>query len=123
MNNLKKLATLLLLLSAASTAMSQQETDAQTGLIIDEGFETVKENCTVCHSAKLITQTGASRKGWKETIRWMQQTQNLWQFTPETEKTILDYLAKNYAPKRTAGRRAPLVVDRWYRLDAGTAKK
>ena len=103
--------------------MSREETDAQTGLIIDQGFETVKENCTACHSTKLITQTGATRESWQQSIRWMQKTQNLWQFSPETEKTILDYLAKNYAPKRTAGRRAPLVVDQWYRLDAGASEK
>ena len=123
MNHSKSLAVLFLLLSVASTAMSREETDAQTGLIIDQGFETVKENCTACHSTKLITQTGATRESWQQSIRWMQKTQNLWQFSPETEKTILDYLTRNYAPKRTAGRRAPLVVDQWYRLDAGASEK
>ncbi len=123
MNHLKSLAVCLLLLSAAATAMSREKTDAQTGLIIDQDFETVKQNCTVCHSAKLITQAGASRKGWEESIRWMQKTQNLWQFPPETEKAILDYLARNYPPKGAASRRAPLVVDKWYRLEAGAAEK
>jgi hypothetical protein len=37
----------------------------------------------------------------------MQATQNLWQFEPEVENAILDYLAENYAPRQTH-RRAPL---------------
>jgi mono/diheme cytochrome c family protein len=123
MNDSKNLAVLFLLLLVASTAMSREKTDAQTGLIIDQGFETVKQNCTACHSARLITQSGATRTGWKESIRWMQKTQNLWQFPPETEKTILDYLAKNYAPPHADGRRAPLVVDKWYRLDVRASKQ
>jgi cytochrome c1 len=123
MNLSKNLAVFFLLLSAASAAMSQEKTDAQTGLVIDEGFETVKQNCTACHSAKLITQTGATRESWQQSIRWMQKTQNLWQFSPETETTILDYLAKNYAPPTVASRRAPLVVDKWYRLEAGVSEQ
>ena len=42
-------------------------------------------------------------------IRWMQDTQNLWQFTPEVEKQILDYLAQNYPPQANR-RRAPIPV-------------
>ncbi|WP_197685626.1 hypothetical protein [Vreelandella subglaciescola] len=37
----------------------------------------------------------------------MQKTQGLWQFQPEMEATILDYLASNYGPKEDA-RRPPL---------------
>jgi hypothetical protein len=40
-------------------------------------------------------------------IRWMQASQNLWQFQPEIEEQILDYLATNYPP-RTNRRRAPI---------------
>ena len=54
------------------------ELDSATGLVIDEGFQLVKGNCTPCHSARLITQNRASREGWKEMIQWMQETQNLW---------------------------------------------
>lgn len=120
---LRNLAVLIVLLTSASTGISAPKTDPQTGLIIDEGFETVKKNCTVCHSAKLITQAGADREGWEEIIRWMQKTQNLWQFAPETEQVILDYLAKHYAANRTAGRRAPLVVEEWYPLSVDAPGK
>ncbi len=123
MKHLQSLAVCLLWLSSAATAVGREETDARTGLIIDQNFETVKQNCTACHSAKLITQAGATRKGWEASIRWMQETQNLWQFSPKTEKAILDYLAKNYAPPHTVGRRAPLVVEGWYRLHTGASHR
>ncbi len=82
--------------------------DSETGFVIDEHWELVKSNCTGCHSAKIVTQTRAERETWLEMIRWMQRTQNLWQFPPQTETEILDYLASNYAPVRPRSRRAPL---------------
>ncbi|UYG08733.1 hypothetical protein [Halomonas sp. M4R1S46] len=84
-----------------------QETDPETGLVKAEGWQVVKANCTVCHSAKLVTQNSGSRNHWEHLIRWMQDTQGLWQFRPEMEATILDYLAEHYGPKAGA-RRAPL---------------
>ena len=118
MKHLLSLAVCLMLLSVTATAISREKVDTRTGLIIDRDFETVRQNCTACHSAKLITQTGATREGWEQSIRWMQKTQNLWQFPAKTEKAILDYLVRNYGPPRIGGRRAPLVVGKWYRLES-----
>ena len=88
-----------------------------TGLIVGAGFSAVKSNCTNCHSAQLVTQNRASRDGWKETIRWMQKTQGLWDLGA-SESVILDYLAENYGPQ-DYGRRANLQLDsiEWYILD------
>ncbi|MBP0049157.1 hypothetical protein H9C73_10445 [Marinobacterium sp. AK62] len=83
------------------------EKDPQTGLIVAEGWETVRNNCTACHSAGLVTQNSGSRNHWLGLIRWMQDTQNLWQFDPKTEETILDYLSTHYGVKEGA-RREPL---------------
>lgn len=88
--------------------------DTESGLVIDPGFNLVKTNCLRCHSSKLITQNKANRETWKETIRWMQKTQNLWDLG-ENESKILDYLAKNYAPGQM-GRRLPLRDVQWYEL-------
>ncbi|PHI20996.1 hypothetical protein CEQ90_04735 [Lewinellaceae bacterium SD302] len=92
-------------------------THPETGLIYAEGYELVKANCTVCHSAKLVTQNRASRQGWAEMIDWMQRTQGLWELGANEPK-ILDYLAEHYAPEET-GRRANLDVEaiEWYVLD------
>ena len=86
-----------------------------TGLIEGEGMHLVIAHCTACHSAKLVTQNRADRQGWKKMIRWMQDTQNLWDLG-DSEPTILEYLSKNYAPKRT-GRRPPLTDIEWYDLE------
>lgn len=96
-------AATLLLFSAAACG----ETDPDSGLIVDEHWQLVKANCGACHSPKLVTQNRGSRQNWLEMIRWMQETQGLWQFDAVTETAILDYLEKNYAPA-TASRRAPL---------------
>ncbi|MGB8714370.1 MAG: hypothetical protein WCD50_14770 [Onishia taeanensis] len=96
-------ATLLL----AQPALAE-DTDPETGLVIAEGWQVVSANCTVCHSAKLVTQNSGSRNHWQGLIRWMQDTQGLWAFTPEMEATILDYLTAHYGPKEGA-RRPPLA--------------
>lgn len=86
-----------------------------TGLIVAEGFETVRAQCTACHSGKLVAQNRATRTGWKEMINWMQETQGLWALG-ENEPVILDYLATNYGPEET-GRRANLDEVEWYILE------
>lgn len=87
-----------------------QESDAATGFITAPGWETVRNNCTACHSSKLITQNSGSREHWLSLIRWMQDKQGLWQFDADTENTILDYLSQNYGPKSGA-RRMPIIME------------
>ena len=86
-----------------------------TGLIAEEGYELIRANCGACHSLKLVTQNRNTRDGWLETIRWMQETQKLWDLG-ENEPGILDYLAKHYGPEET-GRRKPLEIAEWYELE------
>jgi len=88
-----------------------------TGLAYAEGFDIVRGTCTPCHSAKLVTQNRATRAGWSQMIRWMQETQGLWDLGKQ-EPIILDYLATHYAPKEE-GRRANLEVEaiEWYVLE------
>ncbi|MDG2288701.1 MAG: hypothetical protein P8K83_02770 [Woeseiaceae bacterium] len=85
----------LLLLPASALAV---DTDEVTGLIKNSGWELIRAHCGGCHSHALVTQQRADRNTWLEIIRWMQTTQNLWQFEPETEAKILDYLAASYPP-------------------------
>lgn len=85
----------------------EQQIDPASGLIIDTGWELVRGHCAACHSIKLVTQNRGSLETWESMIRWMQETQGLWQFDPATETAILNYLAKNYAPAASY-RRAPL---------------
>jgi hypothetical protein len=91
------------------------KTDPETGLIVDPNLYMVKAQCTGCHSTKLIIANHFTRDGWKQKIRWMQANHNLWDLG-ETEKQVLDYLEKNYAPAQMVSRRAPLKDIQWYDL-------
>ncbi len=87
----------------------------RTGFVLDEGMELVIQNCTSCHSAKLVTQNRMSKEGWESTIQWMQETQNLWDLGANQE-AITAYLTKNYGPV-AKGRRQNLKDIDWYPLE------
>lgn len=89
--------------SAAADTLAY-DIDKDSGLIMAPGWEDVKNNCTVCHSAKFITGQRGDRETWKSMIRWMQSTQGLWQIPDKTENGILDYLSTNYPPSKTSRR-------------------
>ncbi|SNS53643.1 hypothetical protein [Pseudomonas segetis] len=103
----------LLLLGLFSISVQAAETAAQTdhasGFIIAPGWETVRNNCMACHSAKLVTQNSGSREHWLSLIRWMQDKQGLWPFDAKTEDTILTYLSSNYGAKVETRRPALLA--------------
>ncbi|HEY5691801.1 MAG TPA: cytochrome C [Cyclobacteriaceae bacterium] len=86
----------------------------RTGLVEAEGLMTVVNNCTSCHSSKLIIQNRMSAERWNATIRWMQQTQNLGDLGSNQE-VIVNYLVANYPPK-IIGRRENLTNIDWYEL-------
>ena len=106
---MKRAGWLLLLLAASAEAAAEEKAiDEQTGLVIAPGWQDVRAHCGGCHSHALVTQQRADRETWLAMIRWMQATQNLWQFQPETERAILDYLSEHY-PARRGQRRQPLA--------------
>ena len=100
----KSILLLSLIVLPCSYAISEDKLDKDSGFVVDTGFELVKANCTACHSAALVTQNRMNRDTWLETIRWMQKSQGLWPLG-ESEKVILDYLAKHYSPTKTGRRK------------------
>ena len=86
----------------------------RTGFAEGASLQLVINNCTTCHSAKLVTQNRMSKERWKATIRWMQETQNLWDLGAN-EEAIINYLATYYAPNEK-GRRQNLANIEWYNL-------
>ena len=86
-----------------------------TGLIAEGDFMAVANNCLGCHSAKLVTQNRMSKEAWKNTIKWMQESQNLWDLGDDEPK-ILAYLSTYYVPKNT-GRRKPLEITEWHTIE------
>ena len=99
---------LVALLCVFAVPVAAAEIDTVTGLIKGPGWQQVRAHCGGCHSHALVTSQRADRNTWLQMIRWMQDTQNLWQFQPETEAQILDYLVENYPP-RASRRRAPIL--------------
>ncbi len=98
MKKLIKLPLFLICTSLLSLNLQASKIDKDSGLIIAPGMDIVKTNCTVCHSAKFITLQKGDRDTWLSMIRWMQDSQGLWQFDAKTEDTILTYLETNYPP-------------------------
>ncbi|SHI73078.1 hypothetical protein SAMN04487911_10527 [Arenibacter nanhaiticus] len=86
----------------------------RTGLKEAEGYMAVVNNCTNCHSAQLVMQNRMNEERWIATIRWMQETQNLWDLG-ENEAVIVNYLVTNY-PVISKGRRESLSNIEWYEL-------
>ncbi|MEM7220599.1 MAG: hypothetical protein AAF515_19715 [Pseudomonadota bacterium] len=68
--------------------------DARSGLVIAEGWELAAAHCGVCHSYQLVTAQRGDATYWRDIIRWMQRTQNLWPIPDEDR--LIDYLAANY---------------------------
>ena len=86
----------------------------RTGFKEDTGLMTVVNNCTNCHSSKLVIQNRMNEDRWNATIKWMQETQNLWALG-DNQKIIVDYLVRNYPPLEK-GRREGLTNISWYEL-------
>lgn len=87
----------------------------RTGLKEGKGLMETVNNCTNCHSAKLVTQNRMDANRWAATIDWMQETQNLWDLG-KNEEVIINYLVTNY-PIQKKGRRASLENIEWYELE------
>ena len=105
-----KLLIVLTVAWAFVAVAEDAELDAYTGLKMSDNWELVRNNCIACHSPKLITQQRGSAGQWLNMIRWMQAKQNLWQFDPDTEQKIINYLATNYPPQDER-RRAAIPLD------------
>ena len=100
------LVVMMGLVSTLVPTLAQAELDPASGLVVDTGFEQVRAQCVACHSLKLVQQNRADRDGWLQMIRWMQETQGLWELG-DKEPLIVNYLAKHYGPV-ASGRRKPL---------------
>lgn len=104
------LAIGVLVLASSAFCADEPELDPVSGFVMTGDWELVRGNCIACHSAKLVTQQRGSATQWLGVIRWMQATQKLWQFDPETESKIIVYLAENYPPQ-SARRRSAIPPD------------
>jgi hypothetical protein len=107
---LATVAMLTIALSGTEIRADRTKLDPSTGLIVTGDWELVRDNCTACHAAKLITQRRGSAAEWLRMVRWKQAQQDLRQFDPDTEEKIIANLAENYPPQADR-RRAPIPSD------------
>ena len=90
---MRELIGVLLLLVVSTTSTNAWADD----LVEAEGVNLVRGHCSACHSLSLVTSQRGDRAYWLGLIRWMQETQNLWQIPVEHEEAILSYLSEHYA--------------------------
>lgn len=83
----------------ATTTLYSNDIDPTTGLIIDDGLDKVKENCTICHTGRFIVVNGGDKSFWRAKMKTMQTAYGLWDIDPKSEDRMLNYLAKNYSKK------------------------
>lgn len=83
----------------ATTALYATEIDSTTDLIVDEGLDKVKENCTICHTGRFIVVNGGDKKFWTAKMKTMQTAYGLWDIDPKSQERMINYLAKNYSKK------------------------
>jgi hypothetical protein len=87
---------------AQSTKESAEEEQDWQGLPPGKGREETFYMCSPCHSLKLVTQQGLSKKRWDEVMDWMFEEQEMPELEPEDRKLIVDYLARFYGEDRKA---------------------
>ena len=84
--------------SACGAALAQDE-DA-TALPEGKGRGEVEIYCSGCHSLKLVTQQGLSRKDWDELLVSMVDEQGMEEMPADDRKLVLDYLTRHISVER-----------------------
>ncbi|MFT7652407.1 MAG: mono/diheme cytochrome c family protein [Candidatus Azotimanducaceae bacterium] len=67
----------------------------------------VQGHCSGCHSLQLVSAQRGDEQFWTNIIRWMQDTQNLWEIPTDQEQMIVAYLSSTYG-EESASRRPNL---------------
>jgi mono/diheme cytochrome c family protein len=65
----------------------------------EEGKSLFETKCNTCHSADRPKKKRKTRKGWEKTVMRM-KNRNGCPIDDAQAKTIIDYLAKHYAPEK-----------------------
>ena len=88
-----------------SVLTAQESVDPDEALLASlpegPGKEATFYACHGCHSFRLVSQQGLSRKHWDETLDWMVEEQGMPELEEEERILILDYLEEHYNETRT----------------------
>lgn len=89
-------------LSAFSSLAGAQTEETPEALPEGPGREETFYGCVACHGSAIIRQQGMTRERWDETLRVMTAKHGMADYDGELRDLILDYLAKNFPPRRRA---------------------
>jgi cytochrome c1 len=70
--------------------------DEYWGLPRSDGYELVYENCTGCHSVRIVMQQHATEARWDELLTWMVEKQNMPELTQRKRTQIIKYLTSEF---------------------------
>jgi hypothetical protein len=100
------LVATLLLVGAPARAQPAPAAQRETPGVLPDGpgRDVTFYVCTPCHSTSVITRGGFTRTQWDDLMDWMVQRQNMAPLNPELRRTIVDYLAEAFPPRRTTPR-------------------
>ncbi|AGA91667.1 cytochrome c2 [Thioflavicoccus mobilis 8321] len=88
-----------LMLDYLGAYFGEEEAGDWDGLPPGPGREVVYFTCTACHSIRMVTQQGLSRRRWDDTLDWMVEEQGMDPIEDlATRDLILDYLTEHFGP-------------------------
>lgn len=61
--------------------------------------------CAACHAFRLVASQGMTRERWDASLAWMSEKHAMPAPEPVERDVILDYLAKAFPPRESAGGR------------------
>ena len=80
---------------------AETETESELGLLVSgPGAEETYNNCTACHSERIVAQQGLTKSGWEELLEWMVEEQGMAEIEEPDYSLIINYLAENYNTDR-----------------------
>ena len=99
-------AALAALLPLAPARAQPAGPERETPAVLPEGpgREVTFYVCTPCHSTAVIRRSGLTRPQWDDLMDWMVQRQGMPELNPELRRTVVDYLAQAFPPRRAAPR-------------------
>jgi len=75
--------------------------EAEFGVLVaGKGAEETYNNCTACHSERIVAQQGLTENAWKELLVWMVDEQEMDEVEEPDYSLIINYLAANYNTDR-----------------------
>ncbi len=86
----------VILLVLPSTEVRSEEDPFGSDWPQGPGREETGYLCGACHSLRLVTQQGLSRRDWDEALDWMIEEQEMDPLEAEKREVILTYLARHF---------------------------